>query len=270
MDNYFLDNMNVGDFENFQCEHIGSNIIFLEEVGSTNDYAKELGRQGAPGGSVVIAGRQVAGKGRLGRGWDGGAGLDIYMTILLRPEIAGEAAARLTLLAGICVAKAINELSPKKAGIKWPNDVVIEGKKICGILTESAFKDSKIDYAAVGIGININRENFPAELSDKATSLRLENGRNYNRADIIKQVLSLFDKYYSEFLINGTASFIEEYRQLCVNIGKTVAIYENGESYRAQAVGIGENGALHIVTEDGDKREIESGEVSVRGIYGYV
>ena len=270
MSNDFTDNMSAEDFSNFPNQHVGSNIIFLPEVGSTNDYAKELGANGAPSGTVIIAAKQMAGKGRLGRSWDGGAGLDIYLTILLRPEIKGEYAARLTLLAGICVAKTINEISEKKAGIKWPNDVVIEGKKICGILTESAFKGAEIDYAALGIGININREIFPDELSDKATSLRLESGKCYNRADIIKQVISLFDKYYSEFLKSGTASFIEEYRSLCVNIGKTVAIYENGISYRAQAVGIDKSGALEIVIANGTKRLIESGEVSVRGIYGYV
>ena len=270
MSNNFSDNMNAGDFENLPGSHVGGNIVFLDEVGSTNDYAKELALTGAPSGTVVIAAKQIAGKGRLGREWDGGAGKDIYMTILLRPEITGEEAARLTLLAGVCVAKAVNEISPQKAGIKWPNDVVIEGKKICGILTEAGYKASEIDYAAVGIGINVNRESFTPELRDKATSLYLENGKGYNRAKIIKRVLEIFDKYYGEFLKTGTASFIEEYRSLCVNIGRNVAIYENGVSYRAQAVGINGGGALEIITQSGEKRTIESGEVSVRGIYGYV
>jgi len=263
--------LSAEDFENFKPSHVGRNIVFLESVGSTNDHAKELAAQGALSGTVVIAGEQVAGKGRLGRSWDGaGSGKDIYMTILLRPDISGENAARLTLLAGICTARAVNEISEKKAGIKWPNDVVINGKKICGILTESAFKGKSLDYAAVGIGINVNREDFPPELADKATSLYLENGRQYKRADIIKRVISLFDEYYGGFVKAGISSFIDEYRRLCVNIGKTVTIHENGTSYVAGAIGIGDNGALEVVTEGGEKRIIESGEVSVRGIYGYI
>ena len=270
MNNNHINNMSAADFLIPVSAHIGSSIIFLEEVGSTNDYAKDMGASGAPSGSVVIADKQLAGKGRLGRSWDDGEGKDIYMTILLRPEISGEAAARLTLLAGVCVAKVLNEISPKKAAIKWPNDVVMNSKKICGILTESAFIGGTIDYTVVGIGVNINRQSFPDELKDKATSLYLENDKLYSREVIIKQILNLFEKYYAEFLENGIASFIDEYRSLCVTLGKTVAIYENDVSYKAQAIGISDTGALEIVAEDGNRRIIESGEVSVRGIYGYV
>jgi len=257
--------MNKSDFKGFYAPFVAENIIFLDEIGSTNDYAKDLGKNGASSGTAVIAAKQSAGKGRLGRIWDGGEAKDIYLSLLLRPK--GNSS-RLTLMAGVCVANTLNSFladSHEKALIKWPNDVVVGSKKICGILAESG------EFGVVvGIGINIGRESFPDGLKEKATSLNISTGKKHDRIGIIKLLLTKLSSYYENYEKNGISSFIEEYRGLCVNISKTVAIHENGKEYQATATGISPDGKLEIILENGTKRVLDSGEVSVRGIYGYV
>jgi BirA family biotin operon repressor/biotin-[acetyl-CoA-carboxylase] ligase len=168
-------------------------------------------------------------------------------------------------MAGVCAAGLVNKFLDGEAFIKWPNDVVVTGRKICGILTESG-----ITGTVLGIGINLNRESFPDDIADKATSLRLITGYEYERAEIIKLLLIELSRYYEKFEGQGVGSFIGEYRALCINIGKTVVICENGCEYRAEAVGVSDCGGLEIITEGGERRLIKSGEVSVRGLYGYV
>ncbi|MCL2564619.1 MAG: biotin--[acetyl-CoA-carboxylase] ligase [Defluviitaleaceae bacterium] len=257
--------MNESSFKGFNAPFVAENIIFLDEIGSTNDYAKDLGKNGTSSGTAVITAKQSAGKGRLGRIWDGGEAKDIYLSLLLRPK--GDSS-RLTLMAGVCVANTLNRFLTdldEKAMIKWPNDVVVGGRKICGILTERG------EYGVVvGIGINIGRESFPEELLDKATSLNIATGQKHDRAEIIKFLLTNLSLYYESFENSGVSSFIEEYGSLCVNIGKTVAIHENNVVYTAAATGISPDGKLEITLENGTKRVLDSGEVSVRGIYGYV
>ena len=257
--------MNVLDFKDFFAPFAAEKIIFLDEIGSTNDYAKDLGKKGAASGTAVITAKQSAGKGRLGRSWDGGEAKDIYLSLLLRPK---NGFSGLTLMAGVCVANVLNKFledSQEKALIKWPNDVVAGGKKICGILTESG------EFGVVvGIGINIGRANFPEELRNKATSLNIVTGKKHDRAEIIKLLLTSLSAYYENFEKSGISSFIEEYRSLCINIGKNVTVHENNTSYKATATGISPDGKLEITLENGEYRILDSGEVSVRGIYGYI
>ena len=254
--------MDSNSFNNFQTSHTAKNIIFLQEIGSTNDYAKDLAKITPSAGVAIIAARQTAGRGRLGRSWDG-EGDNIYMSIILRPE---KDPAHLTLMAGVCVANVLNHFladTGHKALIKWPNDIVVGRKKICGILTEGG------SFGAVlGIGINVGRESFPPELMDKGTSLYMLTQAHHERTEIIKLLLSELSDYYERFIQVGISSFIDEYKKLCLNIGKTVTIYENAAKYEATCIDIAENGELYIEMPNGEKRALNSGEVSVKGIYG--
>ena len=262
--------MNSSSFSNFRRPFVANDIVFLDEVGSTNDYAKELGASGALHGTAVIAAKQTSGKGRLGRAWDGGVAKDIYLSILLRPKFEPT---RLTLMTAVCVCHVLNEIlgptsekpARPKALIKWPNDIVADGKKICGILAESGA------YGVVlGIGINVFRDSFPPELAQRSTSLNLLTGCEFDRSDIIKLLLTELSACYERFEADGIAAISDEYRTLCVNLGKAVSIHEKDTFYKATAIGISPDGALEVLLENGEKRALDSGEVSVRGIYGYI
>ena len=255
--------MKKNDFNDFHRPLVAENIIFLDEVGSTNDYAKDLGRNGALAGTVIIANAQTAGRGRLGRIWDSGDAEGIYMSVLLKPR---KNPAHLTLMAGVCVANVLSRiLGDTKALIKWPNDVIVGGKKICGILTEGGTFG-----AVLGIGINVGREKFPLELADKATSLRILTGLCYDRAEIIKMLLTELSVRYERFDIGGIRTFIVEYKDLCVNIGNDVMVHGNDGTYKAVAIDIDNDGRLLVKLEDGERCVLNSGEVSVRGVYGYL
>ena len=254
--------MTKGHFNNFQTTHTAKKIIFLEEIGSTNDYAKDLAKATPSSGLAVIASAQTAGRGRLGRSWDGD-GDNIYMSVILKPE---KNPAHLTLMAGVCVARVLSTFlvnTKYKALIKWPNDIVVDGKKICGILTEGGSFG-----AVIGIGINVSRESFPRELADKGTSLRMLTGICHERADIIKLLLSELSDCYERFIQGGIGSFIDEYKKLCLNIGRTVTIHEPNSAYEAICIDITDNGELLVEVGAGERRALNSGEVSVKGIYG--
>lgn len=239
------------------------NIKCMEETDSTNEEAKRC--RTMPDGSLFIAEMQTAGKGRRGKGWEAPKGSGIYMSILLKPEISPESVSQLTLVAGMAVCRAIGG----NAGIKWPNDIVIGSRKVCGILTEMSAEPECVNYVVCGIGINVNTPSFPEELSERATSLFLETGETHSRAELIAAVMNEFEPLYEGFLRGGFVGLREEYCRLCVNTGKVVQVICRGETTIGTAVDVDENGGLVVDTENG-RISITSGEVSVRGIYGYV
>lgn len=248
----------------------GQNLIYLEETDSTNTRAKELGAAGAPHGTLVVAEKQNAGKGRRGRSWESPAGSSIYMTILLRPDFAPSQAPMLTLVMAHSIAGAIREQTQAEVGIKWPNDLVVNGKKICGILTEMNAGVGRIDYVVIGVGINVNTEGFPEEIADKATSLYLELGKKQDRAKLIAAGMQRFEEDYEKFCAAGDLSpFVEEYNKILVNCGKEVRVLEPGNEYNARSFGIDASGELQVEKADGTREAVFAGEVSVRGIYGY-
>jgi len=258
--------MTIESFMGFHAPRVAENIIFLDEIGSTNTYAKDLIKNGAPSGTTIITAIQTAGRGRLGRSWDGD-GENIYMSTILVPSAReGSIAPQLTLLTGLCVTNVLNRLlanTPHKALIKWPNDIVIGRKKICGILTEGV-----MDAVVIGIGVNVGRKSFPPELADKGTSLYMLSEREHERAEIIKAILSEISAYYERFDMQGIGSFIDEYKALCLNIGKKVTIHENDTSYEALCLDVTDSGKLYVELPGGERRALNSGEVSVQGIYG--
>lgn len=254
-----------------KTEQIAQDILFFEEIDSTNTYAKQLGEKGAKAGTLVIAECQNAGKGRRGRTWVSPKGKDVYMTILLRPQIPPEHASSITLVAALSVAKAIREVTGLESGIKWPNDIVIHGKKVCGILTEMSSEPDCIHYVVVGIGINVNMDQFDEEIKEMASSLYLEGGKTVVRAALVASVLNHFEKDYQVFCKDQSLLGLKaEYDSLLINHGKDVKIIGIQEEYAGVAQGIDETGRLLVQMEDGSLRKVVSGEVSVRGLYGYV
>lgn len=246
-------------------------IIYYEKTDSTNTRIHQLAAEGAAEGTVAWAEMQTAGKGRRGRSWESPAGTNLYFSILLRPQIEPDKAPMLTLIMAHSVAKAVKSQENLETQIKWPNDLILAQKKICGILTEMNLTGQNIDYVVVGVGINVNVTEFPEELCDKATSLYIETGKKVERKELISSILKEFDRQYTKFLQIQDLSFLqEEYNQILVNKDREVLVLEPGKEYKAKALGINPMGELLVEKEDGSIEAVFAGEVSVRGIYGYV
>lgn len=249
----------------------GQTVYEYEEIDSTNVCASRLASEGAGHGSLVVARRQYAGRGRRGRSWESPDGDNIYMSLVLKPDFPPDKAPMLTILTAHSVALAIGKTEGVNPQIKWPNDLVIGKKKICGILTEMKLADNEIAYVIIGVGINANMEHFPKDIEDKATSLRLELGRTIDCETVIGSILEQFEKDYDAFVKHQDLSFIqEEYNELLVNRGRQVRILEPGNEYEATAYGINSTGELLVQKKNGEMETVFSGEVSVRGIYDYV
>lgn len=249
------------------------NLIFKKETGSTNIDAKSLGENGAVSGTLVVADRQTAGLGRRGRSWVSEAGENIYMSIMLRPDCRPEKASMLTLVMALAALEAVNELQTEtaRALIKWPNDIVINGKKVCGILTEMSAELDGIHYVVTGIGINSNQTRFDGEIADRATSIFNETGRKVNRAKLIGRTMHYLEKYYAEFEKSQDMSrLMERYNSFLANMDEKVRVLDPKGEYDGTARGINEKGELIVDRADGGREYVFAGEVSVRGVYGYV
>ncbi len=247
----------------------GKTVHFAREIDSTNLWIKRLAKEGAPEGTLALAEFQSAGRGRLGRSWEVPEGTSVMMSILLRPKFEPQYAPTLTLVMGMAVAKAVKSLG-FDVSIKWPNDVVVSHKKICGILTEMGVRDGKIDYAVIGVGINVNIKEFPEEMVDKATSLYLESGKEFDRSQIPGLVMEAFEEYYEKFAATCDLSGLkEEYESILANYNQPVRVLAK-EPYEGVARGITDGGELLVEKTDGTIATVSAGEVSVRGLYSYV
>ncbi len=247
----------------------GKTVHFAREIDSTNLWIKRLAKEGAPEGTLALAEFQSAGRGRLGRSWEVPEGTSVMMSILLRPKFEPQYAPTLTLVMGMAVAKAVKSLG-FDVSIKWPNDVVVSHKKICGILTEMGVRDGKIDYAVIGVGINVNIKEFPEEMADKATSLYLESGKEFDRSQIPGLVMEAFEEYYEKFAATCDLSGLkEEYESILANYNQPVRVLAK-EPYEGVARGITDGGELLVEKTDGTIATVSAGEVSVRGLYSYV
>ena len=247
----------------------GKTVHFARETDSTNLWIKRLAKEGASEGTLALAEFQSAGRGRLGRSWEVPEGTSVMMSILLRPKFEPQYAPTLTLVMGMAVAKAVKNLG-FDVSIKWPNDVVVSHKKICGILTEMGVRDGKIDYAVIGVGINVNIREFPEEMADKATSLYLESGREVDRSQIPGLVMEAFEEYYEKFAAACDLSGLkEEYESILANYNQPVRVLAK-EPYEGVARGITDGGELLVEKTDGTIVAVSAGEVSVRGLYSYV
>ena len=245
-------------------------VVYEEEQASTNQTAKMLAEQGVSHGTLVVAERQVSGRGRRGRPWHSPKGSGIWMSILLRPQIHPMSASMLTLVAAMAVYDAISS-RVEGCAIKWPNDIVLNGKKLVGILTEMSAQMNYIEYLVTGIGINANLREFPEELADKATSLQKEIGHKVNRSALIAECMKKIEENYETFVkTQDLSGMMEAYQEVLVNQDQQVRVLEPGHEYTGIARGINAMGELLVEREDGTITEVYAGEVSVRGLYGYV
>lgn len=252
-------------------EWVAKEVLYFDTIDSTNTKAQELAEKGYPSGTLVVADKQESGKGRRGRSWVSPSGTGIFMTLMIKPDINPNNASMLTLVAALAVAKAITSVTGEEAMIKWPNDIVVNGKKVCGILTEMNAQFDYINHIVVGIGINVHNESFPEEISHMASSLMIEaGGKRFHRAQIIAETMSYFEQYYDTFLqTQDLSALVREYDELLVNMNKAVRVLDPKEPFDGKAMGITPRGELIVDTWE-SRKLVSSGEVSVRGIYGYV
>ena len=252
-------------------EWVAKEVLYFDTIDSTNTKAQELAEKGYPSGTLVVADKQESGKGRRGRSWVSPSGTGIFMTLMIKPDINPNNASMLTLVAALAVAKAITSVTGEEALIKWPNDIVVNSKKVCGILTEMNAQFDYINHIVVGIGINVHNESFPEEISQMASSLMIEaGGKRFHRAQIIAETMSYFEQYYDTFLkTQDLSALVREYDELLVNRNKSVRVLDPKEPFDGKAMGITPKGELIVETWE-SRKLVSSGEVSVRGIYGYV
>lgn len=257
-------------------EWAGKKICYYDVTGSTNNDAKRLGEEGTPHGTVVVADVQNAGKGRRGRGWQTLPGTALAFTLLLRPVFAADKASMITLVMALSVAQAVEKMAGVAATIKWPNDIVVSGRKICGMLTEMTMTPEmdEIQYIVIGAGINVNNaspEEFAEDIRDKATSLRIETGRLFNRAELLNEILNRFEANYEIFLKTLDLSGLkEDYQKRLQGVGGEVRVLDPAGEYTGVSQGIDDSGELIVMKENGETVRVYAGEVSVRGLYGYV
>lgn len=249
---------------------MGQNCICLDSVDSTNNYVKKIAENGAAEGTLVFAEEQTGGKGRRGRVWETPKGKNIAMSLLLRPQIHPAHASQLTLLMAMAVREAICVCTGLEAGIKWPNDIVVNGRKVCGILTEMNTEVDYINYVVIGTGINVNQREFPGELREIAGSLCQNLGQETSRAAIAAASMDELERLYEIFLQTEDLSALKDgYNQACVNRGHGIRVVERGGAYTGTTEGINDHGELVVRKDSGEEVLVYAGEVSVRGLYGY-
>ena len=242
-----------------------------DSIDSTNIRGKQLAELGEAEGTLIVADRQTAGRGRRGRNWISESGVGIYMTYVLRPTVQPAHVSGITLLAALAMCEATYQECDVLPQIKWPNDVIIDGKKICGILTEMSTEIDYINHVVIGAGINVNQDTFSDDIKATASSLKLELGKSVKRSELIAAVMKSFEKCYEIFIETEDLSGLQElYNSMLVNRDQEVKVLEPGNEYKAHAIGINQTGELIVRTPDGKEKEIYAGEVSVRGVYGYV
>ena len=254
---------------------VGRELRCFQELDSTNHYAKDLGQSGGADGTAVIADCQTAGRGRMNRSFQSPKGKGIYLTVLLRPELPPDRLPPMTALAGVAVCAAVERVCGVRPGLKWPNDPVLNGKKLCGILTEMSLEaeTGRLQSLVLGVGVNVAQgpEDFSPEVREMATSLLQFLGKPVSRPRLAAALLEELDKAYAALLTGDLSEYLAAYRRDCVNLGKTVQLvpFGGGQRETAQAVDIDEEFGLVVRGAGGAERTVRSGEVSVRGLWGY-
>lgn len=243
---------------------LGHNLVYNETIDSTNRIARELAEAGGDAGTVVLAEQQTAGRGRLGRQWHSPFGTGIWMSLILKPQISPEDAPKITLVTAVAVAQAFKELTDLQPGIKWPNDILFQGKKACGVLTELKADMDCIHYVIAGIGINVNDEIFPEEIQQIATSLRIESGSILERTKIVGAILNNIEHYYELWQQEGFESIRDTWKKYSINLNREVTINTLKDIIHGVAVDIDEDGLLLVKDAQGLIQRITAGDVSLR------
>ncbi len=255
-----------------ETESVGKSIECFESIGSTNTYLKTL--EDAPDGLVAVAQEQTAGRGRRGRSFESAAGKGIYLSVLLRPQMEASALLSLTGLGAVAVCDAVERVALVRPKIKWTNDLVLNGKKLAGILTELSFEGESgaVQYAVMGVGVNVSQksEDFSEETGKIATSLERETGKKISRAALAAAMIEEFDTLWRALRAGDTARYLEAYRRDCVTIGAEVQLLWQDTREKVVALDVDEQFGLVVRRENGTVETVRTGEVSVRGLYGYV
>jgi BirA family biotin operon repressor/biotin-[acetyl-CoA-carboxylase] ligase len=262
--------------ESLNTRRIGKKVYFYESVDSTNNVAKRLATESNEEGVLVVADTQLSGRGRMGRKWISPSGSGIWMSVVLKPQISPEGAQLFTLAASIAVSKAIESVTGLKPRIKWPNDVILSGRKVCGILTEMSAETDKVNYVVIGIGINFTQtsDDFPAEIRSTAISIlgalaERENRQRVLRIDIIRETLSNLEQFYHMIEEERQKDIIDEWKRYSLVLGKRISVTRGNREYECMAEDITTEGALVVKHDDGTAERIYSGEVSIKGIMGH-
>ncbi len=238
-------------------------IVSLAETDSTQRVACELARQGTEEGTTVIADRQTAGRGRLGRSWYSPVSANLYCSIVLRPTVAPARVPQLALVIGLAVAETVSATSGLSAALKWPNDVLIRGRKVAGVLTEMEAEVERVHHVIAGIGVNLNAVDFPPELATTATSLRLEGGRPVDRVAFTAALLGAVERRYERYLAEGFAPMRHEWEQISWLRGKEIRVTSSEGVLEGRVLGVDDDGALELATPLG-RRRVVAGEVTLR------
>ena len=248
-------------------------IHWFETIGSTNTEAKRMAAAGAPHGTVLIADHQTAGRGRLGRSFQSPTGAGIYMSVILRPDCPPTELMHLTCATAVAMCDAVENSLGFRPGIKWINDLVVGSKKLAGILTELSIdpKTGLVDYGVVGIGINCTEKemDFPEEIRPIACSAAMVTGKSIDRSPLAAAMIIELEKTNST-LLSGKEAIMDQYRRDCVTLGKSVQVLQGDSKRCGTALDIDPEGALIVAYPDGSVETVNSGEVSVRGMYGYI
>jgi len=244
---------------------IGRDIRVFESTTSTNDVIEKLAHDGVKEGVVVLAESQTRGRGRLGRQWMSPAGKGLWFSVLLRPDLPPQATTQLTVASATALRRALTAETGLRPEIKWPNDILLSGKKVCGILTELSAEVDRVKYVILGIGVdvNLNTADFPAELRDSATSLKAELGKALSRAELAVQILRQLDADYAKIIAGGFAAIADEWEEHCTTIGRQVTIRAGDHEVRGRAESLGEDGALLVRTEHGHLERVVGGDVTL-------
>jgi len=255
----------IADIELGIKGEIGKRILFYENVDSTNTVAAELAERGAQEGTVVLADSQEKGKGRIGRYWVSPPGVNIYMSIISRPEIKIREGQLLTMMASIGCAKALKRVTGLTVTLKWSNDLMVSGRKIGGILAEMKTLSGKIIYAITGIGINVNMEldSLPEDIKETATSIKNETGVTHSRKTIIVEILNEIDYWYRTFREKGKGILLSEWKKLASDLGKEVKVTDGKKVIKGLAESIDEEGRLILKLASGEFRKLRAGDVTI-------
>jgi BirA family transcriptional regulator, biotin operon repressor / biotin---[acetyl-CoA-carboxylase] ligase len=237
-------------------------VHYFETLNSTNDLAKALAAQGAPEGTVVVAEAQTGGRGRLGREWDSPPVAGLYVSLVLRPMLPPMELPQITLTTAVAVVRAVRRVTGLVPGIKWPNDLLVNGKKLGGILTEMETESDRIRHVVVGLGLNVNNPGFPFDLAATATSLALSAGRTFSRVNLLQAWLEEFEALYGRFLHQEFAEILEEWKGLTVTLGKMVTVRQGPREISGQALDVAPDGALLLRTANGEMVRVTSGEIT--------
>jgi len=250
-----------------KTRRFGSKVFCFEVIDSTNACARALASCWADEGTVIVAEQQTAGRGRMGRTWVANPFENLTFSVILRPDTPAEGINLLPLYAGVAVAEAIERATGLSVVCKWPNDLLVNDKKVAGILIEGSLKESSVEYVVIGIGINVNQREFPPEISSTATSLIIEGGKEYSREDLFREVMRSMEAHYKGLTSHGFQRIIPKWIDRSAMIGRRISVNQNGSILTGTVKGVNEQGAL-LLDVDGTQTTLHAGDVTILGTNG--